>query len=242
MLACGDGGEPGSPDVTSSAANTPGSAQVRENDPDVAPLQDAPVSQFSVLVQDLGIDNFLTDLANTVELTPQLFAETAAFSDPGSGLESLTAWGYIEGYRTGLLPEGDTDAILNGAYVVGQQLHLFEDEEGADELYEYFVENVSNNGVSSPLTADTIGSESSVSRTLAGKVGGDSHVDQVIHQLIFRRGNVVVVLLTIGADPLMKVDTVLELGAIVDDKLLDEREHPQPTPVPTRTASPGASP
>jgi hypothetical protein len=246
MIACGDGGDD-EPSATTTAesstsAGTPGTVQVRQNDPDIAPVLSPPVSQFSILVQDLGIENFLTDLSNTAELTPQLFAETAAFSDRESGLESLTAWGYIEGYRTGLVPEGGTDAMLNGAYVVGQQVHLFEDEEGAKELYAYFVENVANNGISSPLTADTIGSESSVSRTMAGKVGGDSHVDQVLHQLILRRGNVVVVLLTIGAGPLMKVDTVLELGAIVDDKLLDQRDHPQPTPLPSRTVAASPAP
>jgi hypothetical protein len=237
-LACGGGGDGGAGEetaITTTVSGSPQSVQVGGNDPNAAPLQQPPVSQFSILVQDLGIDNFLTDLSNTWDLTKELYANTGAFVDYDTGMESLTAWNYIQGYETALLPEGGSEAIFNGAYVVHQELHLFEDEDGAKEAFEYFRETVSNNGISSPLSSDTtIGSESFVSRTIAGKVGGNSHIDQVLHQVIFRRGNVVAVVLTIGAAPIMKVDTVLELGTIVDDKLLDEREHPQPTPIPGR--------
>ena len=242
-VACGDSdsGETPTATATSDSVTRPGGATGTTssgNGSPASPVIEPPVSQYSILVQDLGAENFLTDLGGTKTHTVESYAGSGAFENAESGIKNLTAWGYIEGFRTALIPEGGTQAILNGGYVVHHELHLFTDSTGASEAFEYFRETVSTNGISSPVETATTGNASFTSRTVAGKVGGaSSTVNQVLHQVIFRRGNVVAVVLTIGAEPLMQVDTVLELSAMIDEKLMDEREHPEPTPIPSRTAA-----
>ena len=226
-VACGDEADGGSatPTSTSQVSSPPGGSTgttSANGSSSESPVIQPPVSQFSILVQDLGIQNFLTDLGGTWKLTVESYGSSTAFEDAETGIKSLTSWGYLEGYRTALIPEGGSQALLNGGYVVHHELHLFTDATGAEDAFDYFRETVSSNGVSSPVETVQVGNESFTSRTIAGKVGGaTSTVNQVLHQVIFRRGNVVAVVLTIGAEPLMQVDTVLELST--DDR----RQAPQ---------------
>jgi hypothetical protein len=231
ILAAGCNDENGA-DTVAAAASTAAQLDAGASSALVA----APVSQFSILVQDLGIQNFLTDINRTWDLTRENYSKTRAFESESAGREHLASWGYVEGFETALVPEGGVQALLNGGYIVHQEIHLFDSARGAAAAFEYFQAKVRGNGVSEPLNVPVVGDESFVSRTL-GQVlgGGGSQVRQELHQVIFRRANVVAVILTIGAEPIIDVDTVLELSAMVDEKIRGDRPHPSPTPIPGRT-------
>jgi hypothetical protein len=232
LVACACGGDDGSPAsaAVGPAGEAPGGG---------TPLAvNRPVSQFSVLAQDLKRDDLQTDTAKTWEFTAEAYARTGAFPDQATGLSRLGSWGYREGYQTAIAHAGGEQALLEGGYNVYQELHLFEDAEGAAAAFRYFRENVRRNGVSEELETAVIGDESFVSQTHGGVVqSGSARAQKVIHQVMFRRGNVVAVIVTVGVEPLMAVDTALELSSMVDAKILGSRPHPSPTPIPLRTAT-----
>jgi hypothetical protein len=244
IAACSDKDEdpPATSPATQTGTASPGAttpATSGTNSP-VEPIAAAPVSQFIVLVQDLGIDNFLTDLETTSQLTTATYAATTTFAGAADGAAKLDSWGYVEGYRTGLIPEGGASAMNNGGYVLYEELHLYDSTDGAHEAFLHLAGNVRGNSVAEVITGPSVANESITSRAVAGKVAG-TNVDQVLHQVIFRRGNVVAVVLTIGAEPLMESETAIEIAQIIDAKILDERDHPQPTPIPARSPSPSAT-
>lgn len=237
--ACGDddGGEDTgttAPGSTAPASTSTGSAATV--DTAAAPTLLAPASQYSILVQDLGIANFITDPKGTFLLDAANYGATGAFDGADAGKSMLEKWGYIEGFESAMTPEGGAASLLNGGYAINQEVHLFRTADGADAAYEYFVKRISSNGITSTVSVQPVGNESTAFRLVSGKVGGSSNVNQVLHQIVFRRGNMVGIVLTIGAEPLMTTDTVRELSLIVDGKALGERDHPEPTPVPVRTA------
>lgn len=233
--------QPGGSPAGTATATAPLATPTPAGNSLVEPIASLPVSQYVVLVQDLGVQNFLTDLAVTQTLKAADYAATPAFASAEEGIARLEAWGYVDGYRTGLLPEGGTDAILQGAYVVFEEFTAYETVAGAKEAFAHLAANVRANRAVEVIEAATVANESIASRATAGKLGSTT-VDQVLHQLIFRRGNVVVRLVTGGAAPLMTVQTAIELAAIVDAKILGEREHPEPTPTPQRSPTPTPAP
>jgi hypothetical protein len=214
---------------------TTAAASARENTPHAAAQ---PVSQFSVLVQDLKKDDLQNDAARTWEFTAEVYARTGAFPDQATGLSRLKAWGYREGYQTAIAHSGGEQGLLDGAYNVYQELHLFDDAEGAAAAFRYFRDNVRRNGVSEEVEAPQIGDESFASQTLGGSIeSGSLRARKVLHQVLFRRGNVVAVVVTVGVEPQMRIDTAVELSSMVDAKILGSRPHPSPTPIPLRTAT-----
>jgi hypothetical protein len=245
LVACGDGeGSPATPRTNTASAATatpPARTPTPAGNDAVEPLLAPPVSQFVVLVQDLGIQNFLTDLRATRTLSLGDYAATLAFSSEAEGRRLLETWGFVDGYTTGLQPEGGNEAILQSAYVVFQELVMFESASGARQAFAHLAGNVQANTSVEVVETPKVANESIASRAIAGKIG-TSNIDQALHQVVFRRGNVVVRLVTGGAAPLMTIDTVLELAAMVDEKLLDRRPHPEPTPTPPRSPSPAATP
>jgi hypothetical protein len=107
------------------------------------------------------------------------------------------------------------------------EIHLFKDEPGAKKAFEYF-ENRLKNGAQS-VNSTPVGNQSSAWKTVSGKVRS-SQVDAAYHRIVFRRGNMVAVVLTYGADPFMKVDRVRALAQMVDEKALGQKATVEPTP------------
>lgn len=238
--ACGGGGDDSSAPTGSTGTAAAGASATRSSatvDTSASPTLLAPAGQYSILVQDLGIANFITDPKGTYLLDSKNYGATGAFDDAAQGKATLESWGYLEGFESAMTPEGGAASILNGGYAINQELHLFKTADGAKSAYDYFVKRISANGITSTVTAATVGNQSAAFRLVTGKVGGNSNVSQVLHQVVFRRGNLVGIVLTIGAEPLMTVDTVRELSLIVDAKALGQQEHPEPTPVPSRTVT-----
>jgi hypothetical protein len=228
-FACGD--DDGSTQATATASDA---------DPGLGtPIVTGPVSQFSVLVEEVpGGGNLVVHNDRTFVLTADVYAKTTAFANEAEGKKTLTDWGYREGYETAISPEGGNDAILNGGFVVLQEIHMFATAAGAEAAFQFFREKVATNGISIELRTVSVGDESFATQTVSGKIGaGSANVDRVLHQVLMRRGNIVAVVMTVGAGPVMNVEPAGELATIVDEKIRGQREHPTPTPGPAQTAA-----
>lgn len=232
LVACGDGAassdDDSSPTSTAEdpASSTPTSAAV-ENDPGPEPALDGPASKYSISQLDLD-SGYITDVPGTYVLNALNYSQTKTFPTPEEGQQLLNEWGYAGGYETGYTPEGRERAVLQGAHYFWVETHLFDDGEGANAAYDYFEERLRASG-SEAVTFGGIGNESTAWVRLGEKVYG-STVDSAFHRIVFRRGNLVAIVATWGAEPFMTVDAAAELGRIVDEKALGDREAPEPTP------------
>lgn len=224
--ACGgdDGANPDGPPGTPATIAAPGD----KIDRTTSPALDAPASRFSILLEDVGLQAYLTDIPATFELTAASYSKTDAFNSAAEGDKLLTQWEYADGYETALIPEGRNQAILNGAHVIYVETHLLYSDAGAKKMYEYLVSRIRSNG-GQAVNTGPVGNESSAWRAVGGNVPG-STIAQAFHRMIFRRGNLVAVVLTIGADPFMKVETARGLALLIDEKALGTKEAIVPTP------------
>ncbi len=244
LLACG--GDGGDDDTTPGGNETPGGSPTASGG-GPAPTQAKPASKFSISIDDLG-QNFRTDIQNTFVLDAKTYAHEASvgttrvrlFSTESQGSKLLADWGYIDGYQTGYIPEGVSgpeSALLSGGFYITVESHLFKDPEGALDAYDHFVDFLETNGAKS-ATAPVVGNKSSAWETTGGKIG-KTEVLGTYHQLVFVRGNVMTIVLTKGAQGFAKVDTVVALGRIADEKILGQRNATEPTPTSNfQTATP----
>jgi hypothetical protein len=189
-------------------------------------LLSGPAGKYSLLHEDVG-KGYLTDIKGTYVETVDNYSGSQLFGSKAEGQQLLTKWGYQGGYETALTPEGGDTAVLQGGYVIRMEIQLFKDAAGAQEFYKYALQKV--NAQAQPVKTDTVGDESSTNVLVAGKIG-KSTVDYTIHQTVFRRANMVAVMLTIGAQPFMKADTVVGLAKMVDEKTQGKRQAIDPTP------------
>ena len=239
-VACGDGKGSATRATTTEPGETATAVAVTVVR-HASPKLDGPASKYAILLADVGLQAYITDIPATYELDLKSYAASRAFDSPADGEAKLKSWGYVNGYETAVTPEGREPAILNGAYAIYVETHIFQDDEGAKKAYTYFVARVRLNA--QEVTAAPVGNQSSAVKALSGKIAASTQA-RAIHQIVFRRGNLVSVVQTIGSDTLMKVDAVRNAALIVDDKALGKREVIAPTPVPpkpTRTASPAAT-
>lgn len=234
VAACGgddDDAAAASPDQGTTATSTPSPETTPtsgNSDPPngESPLVDGPASKYAISQTDLG-RGYITDIARTFVLDAETYGETPAFKDEGDGEALLASWGYRSGYETHYEPEGRVTAVLNGAYYLWVETHLFDSPGGAAQAFAFFNQKLS--GSSQPVNAETLGDESSSWRLIHDKVPGSS-VDAVFHQVIVRRGNLVAIIATWGAEPFMRIDHAVEWARVVDEKVMGERPAVEPTP------------
>ncbi|MCC7363325.1 MAG: hypothetical protein IT303_03050 [Dehalococcoidia bacterium] len=227
--ACGDK-DGGDAAATTATGGSPGSTRTSTGSSSTAsPQLDGPANKYSLLNPDDVGQNWITDIAGTFVLTAENYPKPPLFTDAASGKKLLEEWGYLGGFETGLTPEGRQTAVLNGSFYVLMEVHLFEDEAGAEKAYDYFIEKLNGTKGVSPIGTERIGNESAAYKAIQGKVAG-STLDQAVHEVVFRRGNLVALAVTVGADSLMRVDSVLSLAAMIDEKALGTRAAPTPTP------------
>lgn len=242
LAACG-GGTKAAPSGSAASGSPTASAQAAANDASTSPILTMPASRFALSLDDLGTA-FITNVPDTFVLNAQNYGSSKTFAEGDNGEKLLTEWGYLGGYETSFRPEGSDKAILqNGAYDIAVETHLFKDESGAKKAYDYF-EGRLKAGSAQPVNAPQLGNKSSAWRLVAGKIG-TSTVDAAYHRFLFRRGNLVTVVMTYGADPFMSVTIVRDLARIVDAKALGQKEAIAPTPTGnyvTPTPSPKQSP
>lgn len=199
------------------------------NDDSFSPQLEGPASLYSIHQQDLG-PGYITDVEYTWELDAESYGQTRPF-DGQDGHAMLQNWGYQGGYETSYTPEGRSQAVLNGAYTIKVETHLFDSEDGAAQAFDYFQSFLAKS-VSEPVTAYALGNQSAAWRYVDVENGvRNSAVAGEFHQYLFRRGNLVAVVLTWGAEPFMEVQTAYELAHLIDEKARGEVETVEPTPV-----------
>ncbi|MCA9820963.1 MAG: hypothetical protein KC482_02625 [Dehalococcoidia bacterium] len=205
------------------------------NDPAPSPALTGPASLYSISQDDLG-QGYITDIEHTWVLTADSYGTTTPFRDT-NGPTMLNQWGYVDGYETSYSPEGRSTAVLNGAYWIRVETHLMADEQGARELFDFFKGFVAGT-VSEPVTVSGIGNDFAAWRYIDTEHPvGTSTIPSETHQYIFRRGNLVAAVQTVGAEPFMDVTTVSALARIIDQKALGESVLVEPTPVFTATSN-----
>jgi len=228
-LACGGGDGDGGDDDTGGAAAA-ATATPFPNDTSRSPLLEMPASRFSISQDDLG-PGYITDIDFTWKLDGDSYGRTKTFPSPEEGWRLLAEWGYLGGYETSYSPEGYSRAVLEGAFTVAVETHLFATEEGAKSAYQYFEQRLSES-VSQPITAFALGNESSAWRAVNTSEGiAGSSVAAELHRYLVRRGNLLAMVVTYGAEPFMDVEPVYRLAHVVDSKATGELEAVEPTPV-----------
>ena len=170
------------------------------NDAGTAPTMAMPVSRFALSLDDLG-NAFITNVPDTYVLDIDSYGKTRIFPTPEEGKAMLKQWGYLGGYETSFRPEGGDVAVLNGSYYIYVEAHLFGSADNAKKAFEYFDGKLKAAGVT-PVEAAQLGNQSSAVKLAGGKIRNSS-VDSVDHRFMFRRGNLVVIVRTLGADPFM---------------------------------------
>ena len=232
-LAAGCGGS-GTPDTIK---NVTASSTAATNDPAATPISQMPVSRFALALEDLDTSAFRTDVAGVFNMDAASYAASKTFDSADAGEKLLNEWGYQGGYEAGYIPIGSTQAILNGSYYAYVEVHLFKTADGAKQAYDYFARRIEKPNTQK-AEIPVVGNEASAYTTTAGYVAG-TEVPAVAQQILFRRGNVVGVVLASGAQGFVTVDTARDLAMIEDDKILGKIRAPVPTPTSNFTPNTG---
>ncbi len=235
MAACGgsDDDDLSNTSATASSPSAPASTTGSSTPPASAsgsPTVAGPASRYTLLLADVG-NGYFTDRTHTFQLKAEDYASTPAFPSPAEGRKLLKEWGYQGGFETGYEPEGRETDVLNGKYYVTVETHLFDSPLGAEKAFAYFENVLRVARRAEPVQTSTVGNQSSAWKLMDAKIRGSS-ISGVFHRFILRRGNIVSIVQTWGAETFMRVDTVRGLAAIIDQKAIGQQEAPEPTPTP----------
>jgi len=201
------------------------------------PTLQGPASQFTLLSDDVGADNKVY-APGVQSLDASDFVATAKiFTSSSEGEGLVKGWGYVEGFETAFQPGGQLAAVLSGAYYVNAETYLFKTLDGARQAYQQFEKAYAAAPGSAQQTTKGLGNQSSAWKLVNGTVGS-SDVVAAYHRFVFRRGTLVGVVQTMGADPYMTIDRARDLAVIMDDRALSKRAAPTPTPIPQPTLLP----
>lgn len=208
-------------DDTPTPAGTRGGAE---------PVLAGPAVKYAASQDEIGggieaVPNESTDLSADLFADPSL----GPFIDSTEGKAKASEWGYVEGYIGSFQPDGLTAGVVLGRYYVRLETHLFGSAEGAQAAYEWYVDRFGSNPAVAEEDTAPLGNDSSGWRGVLGKVG-TTELDRVFHRFIFRRGNLVAMVETIGADTFMTIDPAREVAVVVDDRALGNRAASTPTP------------
>lgn len=240
-VACGGDGD----DTTADSAATIAARTVAAGgepgvvvDTTTSPVLGAPVSRYTVLHEEVG-PAFRNLVAATFDLDLERYSDAGTFRSKAEGRQLLSEWGYIGGFEESLVADGGQSDVLNGGFDFTVESHLFNDEEGAMNAFIYFEQIVKANKKTTVTTIDPVGNQSSAWTLIDGKFPNTS-IDVAYHRVIFRRGNLVVIVKTEGAASFMTIDDAYALAMVVDKKALGEIESVTPTPVSNYTPPVGS--
>lgn len=224
------------PSRTGIVAATPSAVSTAGTEGGPEPLLDGPASQFVFGELDLGGYLAMAPEVTTLDLSGFITA-SRLFINSKQGEDLSKEWGFKEGFKTAFEPDGQLAALLQGRFYINVEVYLFATTEGASRAYAHIESLYRNTAGSERQQAKGLGNQSSGWKFLSGKVG-TSDVDAVYHRFIFRRGNLVAAVQTLGAAPTMTVDQARDLAVFIDDLALGKR----PTATPTPISKPGLPP
>ncbi len=166
---------------------------------------------------------------DTYPLSALGWASNGHFTNAEKGEEQAIAWGYETGFQASFQPTGQLADVVLGKYFFKVESVLFDSLTGAHEAYLHLQEQHLKQKGSERKVTKGLGNESSAWEAVQGTVG-TSDLAGVYHRFIFRRGNLVTLVQTYGAQPRMNIDFAREIAVSIDEKALGERPSPTPTP------------
>jgi len=162
------------------------------------------------------------------------FVTNGYFAVRQEGEDRAAEWGYLDGYQSSFEPLGKQADLLDGGYYFRTEAYLFETVAGAREAFAYLEEHHRSLPASETEQAPEVGNEAGAYKIIRGTVG-TSDVPAVYYRIVFRRGNLVSVVQTQGAETMHTLDRATGIAAGIDAKALGQRESPTPTPAPSTT-------
>ena len=191
------------------------------------PRISAPAARYVIQAGDVP-NGFKTLGNSTFNISSLGFATNGTFKTSAEGEQAATDWGYADGYQSSFEPQGQLADVVKGAYYIKVESYIFNDSAGAAKAITAMETVYRAKPGSTQETAKGLGNQSSAWKLINGTVG-TSELVQVYHRFIFRRGNLVTVVQTTGADVFVNIDKARDLAVIVDRKALGEIAAPTPT-------------
>lgn len=201
------------------------------------PVLAGPPSAYAPALEELeGL--YEVNRSETYSLSQATFATLAGgpFPDTKAAEDFAKEWGYQGGFTVLYQPDGLLAGVLQGRYYITVQVHQFSSTEGAKELFARFSEQGDTTRGSERMKADRVGNESGAWAFVQGTVGNSEMVG-IYHRVVFRRGNIVGVVITYGGEPYMTIERALAVARIMDERATGGREAVEPTPI-ARPTSP----
>lgn len=198
-----------------------------------APVLSGPAVKYAAAQQEIGggiqaVPNESANISAEMYADPKL----GPFKDINVGREKVREWTYKEGYLGVFQPDGLASGVLQGRFYVRLETHLFDSVDGATKAFKWYAELYNGIEAVEKAEARELANESAAWRSVAGRYGKieTSDLEGVQHRFVFRRGNMVGIVQTVGADTFMTIDPARDIAVIVDDRALGNRAAPTPTP------------
>jgi hypothetical protein len=201
-----------------------------------------PASRFAASAADIG-GGIRGVPPESFDVNPQMYAQDqiGPFATTEEGLAKVEEWDYSEGFIASLEPDGLTAGLAQGRYYVRIETHLFGTSQGAAAAFSAYTELYAARNT---LTAEAIAplaNQSAAWKSIGEKIP-NTDLDEVYYRVIFRRGNLLAIVQTVGADTFLTIDPARGIAAMVDERALGSRAAPTPTPsggtVPTTVPTP----
>ncbi len=141
---------------------------------------------------------------------------------------------YVNGYTVLYEPDGLLAGVIEGRYFVTIWVHIFAGTDAPVAAYELFDTQSKARAEAEIVPILPIANQSGASGLVVGTVG-NSTTAREYHRVVFRRGNLVAVVQTYGATPLINVNPARYLAGIIDERAVGDRPAEEPTPAPTST-------
>lgn len=196
-----------------------------------APVNDGPASRWNLLIEELPA-NYEVDASLTFTQNITTFSTEYWFKSDSEGEQKAREWQISDAFTAVFQPTGLEADLLRGEAFVTVETYLFANAQGAEKAWAHFDNVLKNTTGSEAVQTKALANNSSAYRIAQGTIG-TSEMLQVYHRFSFRRGNVIVSVMTRGGQPFFNIDTARRFAVIIDDKLLGTRPAGVPTPIPT---------
>ncbi len=205
----------------------PGSSS---NNGGAQPVLNGPASRFAASAEDIG-GGIAGVPPESIELTRDHYVDPqiGPFHTIDEGRSKAAEWDYQEGYVGSLEPDGLIAGVAQGRYYVRVETHLFGTTQGAAAAFDWYDQVYAENTALTREEATSLANQSAGWTSVGDKFEG-TNLDEVYHRVVFRRGNLVVIVQTVGAGTFMTIDPARAIAEMVDERALGSRAAPTPTP------------
>jgi len=159
----------------------------------------------------------------------QFATQSGLFAQIATGEQKAEEWRYLDGYRASYEPIGKGAEVVQGAYWLTIDAYLFEHPEGAEAAFGFLKDFYNEVKGSKQVQAPALANQSAAWQYEQGTIL-QSDVPAVYHRFVFRRGNLLTIVQTLGGTPSMTIDQARQMAVVVDERALGERDAVTPTP------------